>query len=85
MTSSLLPAKPFDLGASSHENLENGACFNELASVLAGEPFSDSPACVSPIVRRLGMRLNDRLDDGLQRLDPLASLGVKPLEIERAS
>jgi hypothetical protein len=64
----LLPAEPYILNSGSHEDLENGACFNELASVLAGEPFSASPACVSPIVRWLGMRLNDRLDDERRQL-----------------
>jgi hypothetical protein len=68
MTAALLPAKPYELKGGSHSDLGVGACFNELASVLAGEPFSDSPACVSPIIRRLGMTLNDRLDDERRQL-----------------
>lgn len=68
MTSPALPAKPFALAHGSHSTPQQGACFNELASVLAGEPFSDSPACVSPLVRRLGMSLNDRLDDERRQL-----------------
>ena len=38
-------------------------CFNEAAAWLAGEKHSDAPACVSPVIRRYTMRLNDRWDD----------------------
>ena len=51
-----LASKPFMLATGSHGHDFTGqACFNELAALLAGEPFTDSPACVSPIVRQLGM------------------------------
>lgn len=63
-----IPVKPFTLDSGSHRYPAAGACFNELASLLAGEPFSDAPACVSPVVRRFGMVLNDRLDDERRQL-----------------
>ncbi len=51
---------------------ENGppeACFNEAIAWVAGEDWSDAPDCVSPVLRSMGMRLNDRLgDDDRQRL-----------------
>lgn len=73
-----LPRKPFNLDAGDH-SARRGACFTELASVLAGEPFSSSPECVSPVIRRFGITLNDRLpDEKRQRLRPyvLRSLGT---------
>jgi hypothetical protein len=63
-----LPPEPFHLASGSHSSLAGGACFNELAAVLAGEPFSDAPKCVSPVIRRMGMTLNDRLDDERRQL-----------------
>ncbi len=65
---SILDSRPFILGGGGHDDLEDGACFNELAAVLAGEPFSASPKCVSPIIGRMGMSLNDRLDDKRRQL-----------------
>jgi hypothetical protein len=44
----------------------------ELASHLAGEPWSDHPACVSPVIGALVRRLNDRWsDEHRQMLKPL--------------
>lgn len=46
----------------------------ELASMLAGEPFSDHPSCACPVVSTLLRTYNDRLDDEQrQQLFPLAS------------
>jgi hypothetical protein len=43
----------------------------EWVSHLAGEPHSDQPTCVSPVVRAFCIALNDGLDDGpRQRLRP---------------
>ena len=38
-------------------------CLLEWASYLAGEPWSDHPKCVSPIIASFGRRWNDDLDD----------------------
>jgi hypothetical protein len=64
----LLPRKPFFLGKGCHSYLADGACFNELGSVLAGESWSASPKCYSPLISRMGMMLNDRLDDEPRQL-----------------
>ena len=34
-------------------------CIEAAASILAGEPFSDEPTCVSEIVRTYSIKLND--------------------------
>jgi hypothetical protein len=59
---------PIDLKSGSHRDPGVGMCFNEAASYLAGEKHSDSPQCVSPVIRRFGMALNDRLDDTRRQL-----------------
>jgi hypothetical protein len=46
-------------------------CAQEFASYLAGEPHSDSPKCVSPVLNRFMVSFNDSLDDEQrQRLRP---------------
>jgi hypothetical protein len=40
-----------------------GACVMELASMLAGEPFSDHPKSVSPVIGSLLRAYNDSIDD----------------------
>ena len=51
------------LAHGSHNDPHDGVCFNEALAYLAGEWHSDAPLCVSPVIRRFTMRLNDRLDD----------------------
>jgi hypothetical protein len=51
------------LSRGKHASPEEGACVMELASMLAGEPFSDQPASVSPVVGALLRAYNDALDD----------------------
>ena len=46
-----------------HDNINNGACLLEAVAYVAGEPWSDSPACVSPVLAEFGRRVNDGLDD----------------------
>ena len=56
----------------SHNGPDDGACLLEAASWLAGEPWSDSPRCVSPVLAAYGRALNDALpDDKRQQLKPL--------------
>jgi hypothetical protein len=47
-----------------HRDPEHGACVMELASMLAGEPFSDHPAAVSPVIAAFLRLYNDGIDDG---------------------
>ena len=61
------------LEAGGHNGPDDGMCVMELVSLLARQPFSDAPPCVSPILRDFAMRWNDDLDDTTrQRLVPYA-------------
>lgn len=51
------------LGKGRHSGPEHGACVMELASMLAGEPFSDRPASVSRVIGGFLRAYNDTLDD----------------------
>jgi hypothetical protein len=60
-----------------HLGPHEGACVMELASMLAGEPFGDHPACASPVIAALLRAYNDRLtDDRRQMLRPVAAMVV---------
>jgi len=70
-------------------NGEKEGCLLEWASFLAGEPWSDHPQCVSPIIASFGRRWNDDLDnesrqvlvDYLPRI--INTRGTRYQEIER--
>ena len=51
------------LSKGKHASPAEGACVMELASMLAGEPFSDHPRSVCPVIAALLRRYNDTLDD----------------------
>jgi hypothetical protein len=74
-----------------HPSPQIGACVMELASMLAGESFSDRPATVSPVIAAFLRTYNDGVDeDRRQALYPLASLIVgttssRAVERERVS
>lgn len=54
-----------------HRSPRRGACFMELASYLAGERWSDHPACTHPLLARLARDVNDLTsDDARPRLAP---------------
>jgi hypothetical protein len=76
------------LSRGKHSSPAQGACVMELASMLAGEPFSDHPVCVSPMIGYLLRAYNDAVDDRRrQRLYSYASKIVssaRPREIEQA-
>src|SRR3954453_23724766 len=47
------------------------ACLLEAVAFVAGEPWSDSPSCTSPVLGTFGRSLNDVLpDDRRQQLKP---------------
>lgn len=55
-----------------HRNARRGACFMELASVLAGERWSDHPPCTHPLLGQLARQVNDATsDEGRRALPPL--------------
>jgi hypothetical protein len=50
-----------------HSSPREGACVMELASMLAGERFSDRPYCVSPAIGGFLRAYNDFVDDHLRQ------------------
>ena len=72
MKSSTLPDGIPVLSRGHHRSPRRGACFMELASLLAGERWSDHPACTHPVLAELARQVNDRThDDGRQALLPM--------------
>ena len=69
MKSSSLPDGIPVLSRGKHRTPRHGACFMELASVLAGEKWSDHPSCTHPLLAQLAREVNDHTsDDGRQQL-----------------
>ncbi|MFI6290594.1 hypothetical protein ACIBEJ_03375 [Nonomuraea sp. NPDC050790] len=70
-----------------HRNPKRGACFMELASYLAGERWSDHPACTHPLLAALARLVNDNTGDenrnGLAELVPsIIGLSSDDLKID---
>lgn len=62
------------LSRGKHTRPEDGACVLELASMLAGEPFTDHPRSVCPVIGSFLRTYNDLVDDRRrQALYPCAS------------
>ncbi|HJV09547.1 MAG TPA: hypothetical protein VJ653_07690, partial [Acidimicrobiales bacterium] len=77
MTTADLNLDAIELAAGAHDSREDGVCVMELVAWAAGQPHSDMPPCVSPILRDFTMRWNDDLDDtARQRLLPYAARTV---------
>ena len=51
------------LSKGKHSSPASGACVMELASMLAGEPFTDHPTSVSPAIAGFLRAYNDSVDD----------------------
>jgi hypothetical protein len=51
------------LSRGKHRNPRKGACFMELASYLAGERWSDHPACTHPLLAAIARLVNDHTSD----------------------
>ena len=63
-----------NLSKGKHSDPEEGACVMELASMLAGEPFTDHPASVCPVIGSFLRSYNDSIDsDSRQGLYEYAS------------
>jgi hypothetical protein len=62
------------LARGKHRSPRKGACFMEFASLLAGERWSDSPACTHPLLAAVARHVNDFTSDlgrpGLAELIP---------------
>ncbi|HET7385559.1 MAG TPA: hypothetical protein VFX00_11015 [Pedococcus sp.] len=55
------------LSRGKHRNPRKGACFMELASYLAGEKWSDHPACTHRLLAALARDVNDHVGDAARR------------------
>ena len=51
------------LSRGKHRSPKKGACFMEMASYLAGERWSDSPACTHPLLAAVARAVNDHVSD----------------------
>ncbi|MGN6251817.1 MAG: hypothetical protein ACTHNS_08390 [Marmoricola sp.] len=72
MTDPTAPTAMPVLSPGRHRRPDRGACFMEMASWLAGEPWSDQPGCTHPVLAELARRINDTVDDAHRhRLVPL--------------
>jgi len=77
MKSSVVPDGVPVLSRGKHRSPRRGACFMEFASFLAGEKWSDHPACTHPLLAHLARLVNDVLSDGdRQQLVPLVPMVV---------
>lgn len=66
-----------NLRTGKHTSPAEGACVMELASMLAGEEFTDEPSSVCPVIRDFLRSYNDRIDDdGRQALYECAAAVV---------
>jgi hypothetical protein len=54
-----VPALVPVLSRGKHRSPRQGACFMEFASLLAGERWSDHPACTHPLVAAMARHVND--------------------------
>jgi hypothetical protein len=54
------------LSRGKHRNPRRGACFMEMASFLAGQPWSDSPGCTHPLLAEMARLVNDNVTDRLR-------------------
>jgi hypothetical protein len=52
-----------ELSRGKHRSPRKGACFMEMASYLAGEPWSDHPVCTHPLLGALARLVNDHASD----------------------
>ena len=55
------------LKAGAHRSLEEGSCLEEAVSYIAGEPWSDHPKCVSPVLAAFGRAWNDGMRSDEER------------------
>jgi hypothetical protein len=51
------------LSRGKHRTARKGACFMEMASLLANEPWSDHPKCTHPVLAHLARMVNDHTTD----------------------
>ncbi len=60
---SLVSHQTIKLSPGKHTSPHEGACVMELASMLAGEPFTDHPQCVCPVIGSFLRAYNDSVNE----------------------
>lgn len=79
------------LARGKHSSPRHGACVMEIASMLAGERFSDRPKTVSPVIAAFLRGYNDLVDDQRRQdlihyaSDAVGTAGSESLEEARAT
>ena len=72
------------LSRGKHRNPRRGGCFMEMASYLAGERWSDRPACTHPLLAAVARDVNDYTSDaGRSRLVGPITDGISPTSRDR--
>jgi hypothetical protein len=59
----LAEVKAVTLASGGHDNEQNAFCVMEAVAYVAGEPWSDSPQCASPVIAAFLRSWNDSLGD----------------------
>lgn len=83
--------KTVKLARGRHVSPDAGVCVMELASMLAGEAFSDRPRSVSPVIAGFLRSYNDLVDDDRRQdlygcaAEVLNTFGSREVEIARAA
>jgi hypothetical protein len=86
----VLDIESLQLGKGSHEGPDDGYCVMEAVAFIAGEPWSDSPQCASPVIAAFLRSYNDSVGDDvrqtLKQYIPrlVGTRGSKELEERRA-
>src|SRR3954467_8962395 len=91
MTSTIVSHQTVRLRRGKHASPEKGVCVMELASMLAGEPFSDRPQAVCPVIGAYLRSYNDVVDDERRQdlyryaSEAIGSAGTSALRPRRAA
>jgi hypothetical protein len=73
------------LGKGAQESPESGACIVEPASMIAGQPFSDHPRTVCPVIAGFLRQYNDLLPARERdSLDPIAAPSTAVAALSKA-
>src|SRR5207342_3207074 len=63
ITSRLAQLDGINLKPGAHNDFRDGICLLEAVAYVAGEPWTDHPSCVDPVLGAFGRAWNDGLPD----------------------
>jgi len=74
----IIDGKEITLSSGGHNSRESGVCAMEAVAWMAGEPHSDRPQCVSPMIAEFLRSWNDSLSDEsrTELIAPLLSMTI---------